>query len=41
MIKIKMTEKKKKSLSDLFGILKDDKETIKIFENVIKDRKKV
>lgn len=38
---IELIEKKKKPLSDLFGILKDDKESIKIFENVIKERKRI
>ena len=36
-----MVEKKKKSIMDLFGVLKDDKGSIKAFENSIKDRKKL
>lgn len=35
---IELVDKKKKPLSDLFGILKDDKESIKIFEDVIRYR---
>ena len=38
---IELTEPKKKPLSDLFGILKDDKETIKIFEDVLKERRRI
>ena len=38
---LELVDKKKKPLSDLFGVLKDDKESIKIFENVIKERRKI
>lgn len=39
---IDLTDKKpKKSIMDLFGVIKDDKESIKIFENVIKERRKI
>jgi len=39
---VELTEKKeKRPLSELFGILKDDPETIKIFKSVVKDRKNI
>lgn len=39
---VELVDKKpKKSIMDLFGILKDDKETIKIFDDVIKERKRI
>lgn len=39
---IELVDKKpKKSIMDLFGVLKDDRESIKVFENVILERKKI
>ena len=40
-IVIELTGPKKRHLSDLFGVLKDDKESIKIFEDVIKERGRI
>ena len=34
-------EKKKPSIMDLAGCLKDDPESVKVFESVIKDRKRI
>ena len=36
-----MVKKKKISIMDLFGILKDDKDSIEAFEKSYKDRKKM
>ncbi|MBI2653946.1 antitoxin VapB family protein [Candidatus Woesearchaeota archaeon] len=39
---IELVDKKpKKSIMDLFGVLKDDKESLKAFEDVINERKKI